>query len=305
MILTSTGINEEIRRNPAGYVHAVDDAYSAQLCGIAKHIFDRRDRCPIILISGPSGSGKTTTAKMIEQFLDGWGCETHTVSMDNYFLPFSPQEMELVNQGKIDLESPARLDIPLLNSHIVKMINMEPVELPMYDFANSRRLTDRTLTRRPGELVILEGIHALNPAVITVPDTQTCRIYVSVRTRIQTDGLILHPEKIRLLRRMLRDRKNRGRSIADTLSMYDNVQLGENRYIMPYKHRRTFDVDTFIAYEAGVYKQFLMDELEKEKHDPRIADLVETLEHLDPVDAACVPETSLIREFIGGGQFGL
>ena len=305
MILKSDVINAGVARNPAGYIRAVDDAYSAHLCQIAKYIFDRRDRCPIVLISGPSGSGKTTTAMMIEQFLDSWGCETHTVSMDNYFQPFSKQELALANQGKVDLESPARLDIPLLNDHILKMIRMEPVQLPVYDFVHAQRLQGEVLERHSGELVILEGIHALNPDVITVPDTHTCRIYVSVRTRLQTGELLLHPEKIRLLRRMLRDRKNRGRNIQETLEMYDNVQAGENKYIMPYKHRRTFDVDTFVAYEAGVYKKLLLEDLEKEKSDRRLADLVETLEHLEPVDAVHVPKTSLIREFIGGGQFGL
>lgn len=305
MMLTCDAINADVRRSPAGYARAVDDAYSAQLCQIAKYIFDRRDACPVILLSGPSGSGKTTTAKMIEQYLDSWDCETHTISMDNYFLPFSRRQLALANEGKVNLESPERLDVELLNEHIRKIIDMEPVQLPVYDFADSRRLPGETLARRPGELVIFEGIHALNPAVITVQDDQTCRIYVSVRTRIQSNGQILHPEKIRLLRRMLRDRKNRGRSPAETLAMYDSVQAGENRYIMPYKQRRTFDVDTFIAYEAGVYKKLLLDDLKRDIHDPRVDDLIRTLEQLDAVDESAVPAGSLIREFIGGSPFGL
>ena len=190
-----------------------------------------------------------------------------------------------VSYTHLDVYKRQRLDIPLLNDHILKMIRMEPVQLPAYDFVHAQRLQGEVLERHAGELVILEGIHALNPDVITVPDTHTCRIYVSVRTRLQTGELLLHPEKIRLLRRMLRDRKNRGRNIQETLEMYDNVQAGENKYIMPYKHRRTFDVDTFVAYEAGVYKKLLLEDLEKEKSDRRLADLVETLEHLEPVDA--------------------
>ena len=293
-------LQKEYTDHLTGYLRAEDESYAARICRTAKAIYDSRREKPVVLLSGPSGSGKTTSARMLEAFLDSWGCETHTISMDDYFSTMSPEEILLRDAGKLDLESPNRMDTGLLNEHILKMIAGEPVELPEYDFVNSaQRLSGKILTRKPGELVIFEGIHALNPSVITVPDSATNRLYVSVRTRIEHEGKLLHPEKIRLLRRMLRDRVGRGRSPADTLAMYDRVQEGENKYIMPYKHRCSFDIDTFIGYEPGVYRAMLWEELEKLREDERVAEIAEILESMPPVPPEAVSAKSLIQEFIG------
>ena len=96
---------------------------------------------------------------------------------------------------------------------------------------------DWQLTRKPNELLLLEGIHALNPEVITIPEEMTVRIYVSVRTRVTNGETVLHPSRLRLMRRMLRDRNFRHRSVAETLSMFEHVQAGEHKYIAPYKKR--------------------------------------------------------------------
>jgi len=293
-------LQREYSVNPDGYLRAVDESYSAQICRMARAIYDSRREKPIVLLSGPSGSGKTTSAKMLEAYLDGWGCETHTISMDDYFATMTPEQIALRDRGKLDLESPDRMDIGLLNEHILNMIDGKPVVLPQYDFVNSSQSpSERVLHRKPGELVIFEGIHALNPSVITVPDTSTNRVYVSVRTRIEHDGKLLHPEKIRLLRRMLRDRIGRGRSPVETLAMYDRVQEGENKYIMPYKHRCSFDIDTFIGYEPGVYRAMLREELMKLREDARVADIVEMLAGLPEISPDAVSSKSLIQEFIG------
>lgn len=304
MTVSTEELNKRLRDDPAGFIKSADDTYYNQILGIAKDIYDHRNERPIILLSGPSGSGKTTTALEIEKLLDGWGCETHTLSMDNYFKPLSGEEKGLAALGKLDLESPNRVDIPYLNGHLEKLIACEEVDIPKYDFKESCRVSSGcSLKRKPGELVIFEGIHALNPDVITIPDENSARIYVSVRTRVKTDDLILHPENIRLLRRMIRDKKYRNRSIKETLNMFDSVQLGEKKYIMPYKYRAEYSVDTFIAYEAGVYKTHLMDELRMLQEDERVLELIQIMENIDDIQDALVPKTSLIREFIGNGQF--
>ncbi len=301
MNVTIRDINNRIAAGAAEFIARTDAAYAAQLDRIAEHICAHREQSPVILLSGPSGSGKTTTACMLEQKLDAMGCETHTLSMDDYFYTLTPDQLALVEQGKLDLESPARVDAQLLEQQLKSFIAGEPIAIPQFDFRTSTRgVSDRVLTRKPGELLILEGIHALNPAVVTLPEEQTVRLYVSVRTRLITEADIpLHPMEIRLLRRILRDVRTRGRDPRDTLRMFRSVQRGEDAYIMPYKHRSTFDIDTFFAYEVSVYKPLIAPLLAPLADQPEIRELLPVLDELAELDVAAIPKGALIREFIG------
>lgn len=299
--ITIRDINSRIDAGAADFIAATDAAYAAQLDRVAEHICTHRKQSPVVLLSGPSGSGKTTTARMLEQKLDAMGCETHTLSMDDYFHSLSPAQLALAAEDKLDLESPDRVDAALLEQQLERFIAGEPITVPCFNFQTSTRtVSDRVLARKPGELLILEGIHALNPAVVSLPEEQTVRLYISVRTRLITEADIpLHPMEVRLLRRILRDVRTRGRDPRDTLRMFRNVQRGEERYIMPYKHRSTFDIDTFFAYEVSVYKPMIAPLLVPLADQPEIRELLPVLDELHPLDVAAVPATALIREFIG------
>lgn len=304
MNIEVTRINSGVSSDPKGYVSAVNEEYYYQLKKITDDITNSRNEKPVILLSGPSGSGKTTTAFMIEKILDDAGCETHTISMDNYFCPLTKEEKELAALGKMDLESPERIDADLLNEQIEAIERCERIEIPKYNFADStRHHSGLFLERKPGELVIFEGIHALNPAVITVPDSKLTKLYVSVRTRVTCGDIILHPSKVRLMRRMIRDKNFRKRALRETMNMFHSVEAGENKYIMPYKHRSDYDIDTFMAYELNAYRNALIDQLREMSDAPELADVTEVLEQLVPLDKKDIPRDSLICEFIGSGQF--
>ncbi len=293
-------INEKLLTDPHGFVLETDNAYQQQLSGIADDIAAHREERPIILLSGPSGSGKTTTAQMLEKILDERDIETHTLSLDNYFHSLTDEEREMFARGELDLESPNRVDSEFLSRQLAEIELGNPVELPMYDFKESVRVMNgNILHRKPGELVILEGIHSLNPDVIRIPDKKTAKIYVSVRTRITKNGEILHPSKIRLMRRMVRDRLFRKRSLEDTLMMFRSVEEGENKYIMPYKYRSTYDVDTFMAYELGAYRDHLLKDLMEMTGEPEIRDAVAFLSEIEAMPMGALSEHSLIREFVG------
>jgi len=297
-------INQSLKDQGETFALSADRGYYSKVVSMAEEIREYRNERPIILLSGPSGSGKTTTARMLEQMLDGWGLETHVLSMDNYFLPLTKEQQDLAARGEIDLESPQRLDVPFLNEQLTKMISGKSVSLPVYDFKGSRRVfPGRSLVRKPGELVILEGIHALNPDVITVPDGNTAKVYISVRTRVKSGEVTLHPAKIRLLRRMIRDKRSRNRSFSETVGMFLSVERGESRYIMPYKHRASYELDTFIDYELNVYRGLLKDEIKVLGYSGQFDDLLALLAETVPMEELLVPKTSLIREFIGNGQF--
>ena len=299
-------INRELAAAPAAFAARADAEYDERLLRVAKDIYARREEHPVILISGPSGSGKTTTALKLEALLDSWGCEAHTLSMDNYFHPFDPEQRERAARGEIDLESPARVDAELLSSQLQDVIQKKPVPLPKYDFTTSQRVyPGAVLERKSGDLVIVEGIHALNHDVVQIPDEQSARLYISVRTRVTDGEILLHPAKIRLLRRMVRDRLYRNRSVEETLRLYASVQRGEGLYIMPHKRRATHEIDTFFAYEIGAYRPLLLQDLLKLEEEllAPMQDLVQILREAEPVPEACVPRGSMIREFIGNGQF--
>ncbi|MBQ3223351.1 MAG: nucleoside kinase [Clostridia bacterium] len=298
-IKTIAEINSTIQAGVSA-MQAFDDGYAAGIRAIAEDIYKKRHEKSVILVSGPSGSGKTTSSHMLEAMLDSMGAETHTISMDNYFSAFSEEEKILAAQGKIDFESPSRLDIPFMNEQLEAIAACKPVRLPEYDFKNSARIfREEEFCRKDGEIVLLEGIHSLNPSVILLPDEQLTNIYISVRTRIDTGEGLLHPSYVRLLRRMIRDRSTRARSLRETLDMYDGVERGETAYIAPYKHRAHYEINSFHDYEMPLYRAILGNDLDEFADDPRMEDVRRALSMIEPGDPDIVPAHSLIREFIG------
>lgn len=301
--MTLTDINQAMTASEDAMAQA-DQAFLEELEKVADAIRQTAVERPVILLAGPSGSGKTTTAFLLERFLDNWGTETHTISMDNFFSTMTPQQQEMAAKGKLDLESPARVDIPYLNQQLQSVIACKPTWMPRYHFPTMTRIDqDWQLTRKPGELLLLEGIHALNPEVITIPEEMTVRLYVSVRTRVTNGETVLHPSRLRLMRRMLRDKSFRQRSVAETLSMFEHVQAGEHKYIAPYKKRATFSIDTFLPYELGIYKTLLDGELEAEMQHPMLLELRQMWDDVVPLTLEHLPADSLVREFAGDSVF--
>lgn len=287
--------------SPESFIAEGERLYFEQLTSAAEEVYEQRAEKPIVLISGPSGSGKTTSAVRVAEALKKKGCGAHVVSMDNYFLPLK-KDKELHGE-EIDFESPERLDMELFRKHLEMLNNGEEIDIPGFDFAKQDRIPGMKLKREPGDLVILEGIHALNPLVTGESDDYTHRIYVSVRTRIQLGDELLHPSKIRLMRRLMRDKLYRGRELAETFEFFKSVERGEDLYIMPHKHRADHDIDTFIEYEASVYRDLLLPELEKTAPSYEgysdFADIERFLRALSGIDKKYVPEDALIREFVG------
>lgn len=293
-------INQRVTTDSKAFVEECEAAYHKALEQVAQHVAEHSMKKPILLLAGPSGAGKTTSALRIEKMLEEKGIHITAISMDNYFYPI-PKIKENKN---IDLESPQRLDIPLLQSDMEKMFRCEPVTLPVFDFANQARLEGPVFQRKEGEVVVFEGIHALNPDVIGSVREHASSLYVSVRTRVELKNkTLLHPSRIRLIRRLIRDRLFRGRTVPETLNYFNHVQRGERMFIMPFKKYAEYEIDTFIPYEMAVYKRFLADDL-KSLHESfegysDCLDLLECLEQIEDLPLSAVPSNSLIREFTG------
>lgn len=295
-------INRMARECPEQLIADSEREYEKSVAGAARIAADRFSSKPIILLSGPSGSGKTTTAHNLSAQLKRLGLKALVISMDDYFLSNAlvPKEPD----GSIDYEKPERVDTELLREHLDILSGCGTVTLPKFDFTTGTRSAGETITKSPDCAVIIEGIHALNPELAgKCKDIATC-LYVSVRTRISSKtGELLHPSKIRLMRRMSRDRLFRGRDISGTIELFGSVQRGENLYIMPHKGYSDYDIDTFFAYEICIYRR-IIEELGG-KHGELSNDglfkglLPEFVADAVPLSASLIPEGSVIREFVG------
>lgn len=263
-----------------------------------------------MLISGPSGSSKTTTAHLVSGILEKeCGIKSHAVSLDSYFLPTDMMaDIPPCEDGSPDLESPLRVDLALLAEHISELNEYRPIQVPVFDFKTRDRAGSNELRRSKGEIIIFEGIHALNPLVTGNCGDIATMVYVSVRTRIRcSNGTLLHPRYIRLMRRLSRDKLFRGRPLEQTFKMFASVSRGENLYILPHKHRADIEVDTFIPYEAAVFRSVLFDEMNSIKEDMShradFKDIFATMREIAPMSADYLSGHSLPREFIGGSDF--
>ena len=296
----------EASRDPAEFIRWSQERDDAKVEAAALQILEAAEHGkPLVLLSGPSGSGKTTTAGRITQWLTDHGHPSHTLSMDNYYFRRADGWMPRDEEGQIDYESPEIIDMPLLRQHLEMMAECRPVEMPTFDFAGQRR-AEKTIPvhRKPGEIIVMEGIHALNPQVLGQEAELATGIYISVRTRVRDDnGFVLHPSRIRLARRLLRDFRHRGQNYADTVKKLRSVDRGERLYINPHKNSAAVQFDTFIPYELAVYRNEVLLYLNKVDatllEDLGVSELMPMLRQIDPISEKFVPEHALIQEFIG------
>ncbi len=303
--LHTNSINKFINEDAKKLVCESEEKYLNQISSICNKINQDKETHPILLISGPSGSGKTSTANEISRILSkDFDCKSSVISLDNYFKSNTSPNMPRDKNGNIDLESPYCTDLELLQKNLNQLQKGEEFMMPIFDFKKQERSGYIPFQRERGSVAILEGIHALNPVVTgDCGDFAICA-YISVRTRLKSENnTLLHPRMIRLMRRLCRDSLFRGRDIASVFSFFESVSVGEDKYILPYKHRANFEIDTFMSYEVPVYKNCLQARLEQVKenleHNSYYQNIVSFFEYLLPLSEKNVPETSLIREFIG------
>lgn len=302
-------INERARKDPVDFLRDCEDSYDKKLHNAADMILRHREVSPLVFLSGPSGSGKTTTAMKIEEILDHIGVETHSIALDNYFRSVLPGQYPVMENGDYDYESPDCLDMELLAEHFHAIERGEPVEIPRYNFKTQRQElhTGNFLRYQPGELVIFEGIHALNDTFSAIaPDA--FRLYISARSNVENDGqLVFKGTWMRLCRRVVRDHQFRGTTPYETLKMWANVRRGEKKYISPYKEKADLMFDSSLMCEVPVMKNFAEGLFREIPDDTdrytELNSIVPSLAAFEAIDPALVPPSSLLREFIGGGTY--
>jgi len=302
-------INFRVREDKVGFMEECDSDFQKKVAAVADHILKNLPRSPIVLLSGPSGSGKTTTALKIEEELEKRGINTHTISMDNYFLNINLKTAPRTEDGSIDFESPKILDTELLSAHFAALAKGEEIIVPKYEFSRQMRndARGRSLRLKKNEIAIFEGIHALNDDIAGRNPLATT-LYISARSDIcEGTEMRFKGTWMRLTRRAVRDYNFRGTDVASTLDMWANVRRGEKLYISPYKSRANIIFDSSLRYEVSVMKYYAKPMLEAVPHEnqrrPEILSLISAFDFFVPIDPQLVSVGSILREFIGGGNY--
>ena len=275
------------------------------------HISDRiasLSNVKVILIAGPSSSGKTTFSKRLSIQLMTSGLKPYPISLDDYFV--NREDNPRDENGDYDYESIYALNLKLFNEHLQMLLAGEEIELPKYDFAAGKStMSGKRLKLSPNTILILEGIHALNPILTKdVPDDKKFKIYVSALTTIKLDNHNYIPTTDnRLIRRIVRDFKYRGASASDTIARWPSVRRGEDKWIFPFQENADVMFNSALLYELAVLRNQAIPVLESvNENQPEYAtanSLIQFLKYFKTIPDRELPPTSILREFLGGSSF--
>ena len=299
----------------AGYatelINVSEALQEKRISQIADEIYHRGQNghpVKLILISGPSSSGKTTFSKRLSVQLMANGLRPYPISLDDYFVDRVDTPKD--ENGNFDYESLYALDLEFFNQQLQAILNGEEVELPRFNFNTGKReMSGKRLRTTDNMILILEGIHALNPELTPqIPAESKFKIYVSALTTILLDNHNYIPTTDnRLLRRIIRDYKYRGYSAEETISRWPSVRAGEEKWIFPFQENADVMFNSALLFELAIIKDYAEPILRKVPNNrPEYSEayrLRKFLEYFVPLQDKELPPTSLLREFLGGSSF--
>lgn len=289
------------------FVNMCETKHNNMLAELGQIIEKDIDNIRLIAIAGPSSSGKTTFSNRLRIELMSRGINPLRISIDDYYLP--KNQAPLDENGNPDLEHIEALDIDLFNEHMLKLIQGEEITLPSFNFKTGTRedgLKCKVDSKTP---IIIEGIHALNDILTSsIPKHQKFKIYISPQIQINVDNHNpISLTDIRLLRRIVRDKKSRNTSAEKTLEMWSSVRRGEFNWIYPNQEGANYIFNSELTYELCVMKKYALPALQAINNDHpyfiMANRLIKFLKHFKDIDDKFVPCNSLLREFIGGSCF--
>lgn len=287
---------------------ALQEKKIAHIADEITHRNENGERVKLVLISGPSSSGKTTFSKRLSIQLMTNGMRPYPISLDDYFV--NREDTPLDENGKHDFESLYALDLPFFEKQLKALLAGEEVELPRFNFTTGKReMSGKKLRVDEHMILILEGIHALNPALTpNIPAANKYKIYVSALTTILLDNHNYIPTTDnRLLRRIIRDYKYRNYSAEETIARWPSVRAGEDKWIFPHQEYADAMFNSALLFELAVLKENVEPVLRKVPNScPEYSEahrLLRFLSYFTPVQDKELPPTSLLREFLGGSSF--
>lgn len=302
-------LNGIVAEGKGGDVIKISEAlHEKKIAEIAAYVNERTPNIKLIFIAGPSSSGKTTFSKRLAVQLAVCGIRSFAISLDNYFV--DREHTPTDKNGNYDFEALNAIDLEFFNKQLKQILNGEKIELPKFDFHTGKRFFDNDfITLQDKQVLIIEGIHALNPELIpSIDKTVTFKLFISALTCISIDDQTpISTTDNRIIRRMIRDSKYRGYSALDTIRRWPSVGAGEEKNIFPHQENADMMFNTALLYEMAVLKKYAEPLLKTvPENEPEYAEalrLQKLLDYFSPISEDEIPPTSLIREFLGGSSF--
>lgn len=295
------------REKAVTLIQMSESRHQAMLYEVSEDIRSRYSDLKLISIAGPSSSGKTTFAKRLRIELIARGLHPVMISLDDYYVS-SDKIIHFVD-GKPDLEHIEALDLKLFNTHLTELIEGKTVTLPHFDFMTKTRKNGPTLTLKPNEVILIEGIHALNPRLTdSLSKSQMYQIYIGLQSQLHIDSESpIRISDIRLLRRIVRDIVYRDTPAEKTFDMWTSVRHGEFKWIYPFQKHADYVFNSALTYEIAILKKHALKHLKDIKETSpfymKANYLIKFLKYTVDMDDDLVPNHSLLREFIGGSVF--
>jgi uridine kinase len=308
-VSTIAELNDLVMDGRGGDIIKISEAlHEKKVAEIANQISALREEVRLVLIAGPSSSGKTTFTKRLGVQLAVNGLWPHMISVDDYFV--NREQTPKDENGDYDFESLYAIDIDFLNHQILELFDGKEVELPKFSFQTGERSFDgRKLKLAKGDILLIEGIHCLNPALLPHVDKKhSFRIFLSALTQISIDEQnYISTSDNRLIRRMIRDSKFRGYPARETIRRWPMVRKGEERNIFPYQENADVMYNSATLYELAILKKhaepLLLGVSENQEEYSESTRLLKFLYYFKQLEETEIPPTSIIREFLGGSSF--
>lgn len=289
-------------------INIAEALHERKYADIADQIFARRDKVKIVFIAGPSSSGKTSSSKRLAIQCKVLGLNPKVIELDNYFVDRENTPKD--ENGEYDFEALGAMDLDFLSRQLNALLNGERVELPRFDFKAGKRVFDGDFMQlTDNDILFMEGIHALNPAMTpAVDNSRIFRVYVSALTSLPLDeNNNISTSDNRMLRRMVRDNRVRGITPEGTIMRWHSVRRGENRNIFPFQENADAVFNSAMIFELPLLKYYAEPLLRRiPPHSPAFTEAIRLLKFLEyvvalsPDEIAAIPPTSIMREFIGG-----
>lgn len=298
--LVEVGLINTAAENAQGFVSHCEIEYESRVLAAAAEC--RESDCKVIMLTGPSASGKTTTANKLSDALTKSGTPSVVISLDNFYKDID--NYPRLPDGTKDYENVTALDVGEIHRCLLQLIQTGEADFPEFDFKTEMRKQERHHIELQGGVVVVEGIHALNPALTEVlPQGSVYKIYAGLREEYSYGGQRFLPTRdIRLARRMVRDNKYRGHGLEKTIGMWANVCAGEDMYIKSYKGHADLLLDTSFSYEICVLAPFITElkgTLDSSPFGPLMDDLADRFMRCKPLPESLIPPASMLREFVG------
>lgn len=300
---TLSDINKSVASDVESFIESAEEGFDGSVSSLVERFVSDCD-CDIVLLAGPSSSGKTTTAGKIVEKINRSDRNAYTLSLDDYY--HNAADIPMTDKGVRDFENVSALDIDLIHKTFSDLIENRKAMVPEFDFVSGTRKSEmRSIELKKDDVIIVEGLHALNPIITKgLDESHIYKVYISVSSRVTDDDgkVIFSKRNLRLVRRMIRDYHYRNTSVEKTFSQWPEVLKGEDKYIFPYEKNARFRIDSFHPYESSIFRDEAVELLDTVDNAscfyPLAQQLKEDFSRLRPIDISKMPDDSLLREFI-------